>query len=97
MRLQNQQVLSMKLLGFLPAGEVADILGVHVSQVYRAAQRGKLRAARIGRAWYVTFDSLLAYLRASEPPAPSALIAQVERLQREAKRSSTSASQERGA
>jgi len=47
--------------GWLPASAVARALGVHPATIYRAAADGKISGRRVGRAWYVRQDTVLAY------------------------------------
>lgn len=54
---------------FLTAAEVATILRVDVMTVYRLIKAKRLTAARVGRAWRITKDSVHAYLDTSEVQA----------------------------
>jgi excisionase family DNA binding protein len=47
--LEDMQTPIAKREGFLAPKEVADTLGLHVSAVYRAVERGELPAVRLGQ------------------------------------------------
>ena len=77
----------MGTFGYVPAMKVAELLGLHIASVYRLGKVGKLKIARIGRAWYISLDSVEAYLKAAGPEAFQPLIAQVQKMRNEGRRS----------
>lgn len=44
--------------GFIPAQRAADIVGVHLTTIYRAAEDGVIKGRRMGRYWYVHAKSV---------------------------------------
>jgi len=48
--------------GYMTAREAADLIGRHVTSVYRMVQAGTVDGLHIGRSWYVQRDSLARYL-----------------------------------
>lgn len=70
--------------GYASAMSVARLLGITPSSVYRLGDRGKLRVARVGRAWYVNLDSLEAYLRGTDGRGFEPLLAEVQKLRERA-------------
>ena len=46
----------------LTAAEAMDILGVGKNTMYRLLKTGELPAVRIGRAWRINLENLLAFL-----------------------------------
>lgn len=69
--------------GYATAMDVAGLLGINVTSVYRMADRGTLTTLRVGRAWYVELDSLTKYIRNAGPGRTDIqLLAQVEVLKK---------------
>jgi excisionase family DNA binding protein len=52
---------SLRKDGWLPASAVARALGVQPSTIYRACAEGRMSGRRVGRAWYVKKETVLAY------------------------------------
>ena len=48
--------------GFLPAQQVANTLGKHVSTIYRWSDSGAIEEIRIGKRRYIKTKSIVAYL-----------------------------------
>lgn len=76
----------MATFGYVPAMRVAELLGLCVQSIYRLGNEGKLKKARIGRAWYISLDSLEAYLRSSGSDAFHPLIGVVQKMRNEGRR-----------
>jgi len=53
--------------GYMPAPEVARLVGRDISSVYRWITNKHIEAERVGRAWYIKRTSLVTYL--GEPAA----------------------------
>lgn len=70
--------------GFASAMEVSRLLGIHVTNVYRLAQNGHVKAVRVGPAWYIELDSLATYARRHGPALTDVqLLARIEVLKKE--------------
>jgi len=50
----------MREEGFIPASVAARAVGVNPTTIYRWVERGEITGTRIGRAWFVLVDDLLA-------------------------------------
>lgn len=53
--------------GFITASLAADLLGRHITSVYRLVEAGALEGLRIGRAWYVKRASIVQYANKQSP------------------------------
>lgn len=51
----------MRQKGYCTAAEAAQALGVHLSSIYRAEERGAVKGSQLGRNRYVQIDSLVSY------------------------------------
>ena len=53
--------------GFITATLAAEMLGRHITSVYRLVEAGSLEGLRIGRSWYVKRTSLVEYANKLSP------------------------------
>lgn len=67
------QAEMMLAKGYCTASEAAAALGVHLTTVYRALQRGVITGSQIGRARYVLVASLVTHVTSTDPDALSKL------------------------
>lgn len=60
---------NMRSKGFIPATEAAERLGYAAQSVYDWMDAGKVRGARLGRARWVEWASVVAYFKAQDSEA----------------------------
>lgn len=56
------QAEKLALKGYVTAREASELLGRHITSVYRMVQTKTVEGLHIGRSWYVKRASLISYL-----------------------------------
>lgn len=69
----SDEAKAMRAQGYVPAMEAAGWACRHVSQIYEALEEGRIKGKRIGRARYVEWDSLLAWINRYDTDAAKLL------------------------